>query len=55
LFRVCAPSVPHVVSRVLYLSPYVDGPMDSKVRIGIVAALLLAAAAQAASANATAA
>jgi uncharacterized membrane protein YgcG len=54
LFRVCAPSVPHVVSRVLYLSPYVDGPMDSKVRIGIVAALLLAAAAQAVSANATA-
>jgi uncharacterized membrane protein YgcG len=54
LFRVCAPSVPHVVSRKLYLSPHVDGPMDSKVRIGIVAALLLAAAAQAASANATA-
>jgi uncharacterized membrane protein YgcG len=54
VFRVCAPSVPHVVSRVLYLSPYVDGPMDSKVWIGIVAALLLAATAQAASANATA-
>jgi uncharacterized membrane protein YgcG len=54
LFRVCAPSVPHVVSRVLYLSSHVDGPMDSKVRIGIVAALLLAAAAQAASLNATA-
>jgi hypothetical protein len=54
LFRVCAPSVPHVVSRKLYLSPHVDGPMDSKVRIGIAAALLLAATAQAASANATA-
>jgi hypothetical protein len=53
VFRVCAPSVPHVVSRKLYLSPHVDGPMDSKVRIGIVAALLLAAAAQAASANAS--
>jgi hypothetical protein len=53
LFRVCAPSVPHVVSRVLYLSPHVDGPMDSKVRIGIVAALLLAATAQAASVNAS--
>jgi uncharacterized membrane protein YgcG len=53
VFRVCAPSVPHVVSRKLYLSPHVDGPMDSKVRIGIVAALLLAATAQAASANAS--
>jgi len=53
LFRVSALSVPHVVSRMLYLSPHVDGPMDSKVRIGIVAALLLAAAAQAASANAS--
>jgi len=53
LFRVCAPSVPHVVSRVLYLSPHVGRPMDSKVRIGIAAALLLAAAAQAASANAS--
>jgi uncharacterized membrane protein YgcG len=37
----------------LYLSPHVDRPMDSKVRIGIVAALLLAAAAQAASVNAS--
>lgn len=53
MFRVSALSVPHVVSRMLYLSPHVDGPMDSKVRIGIVAALLLAAAAQAASANAS--
>lgn len=57
MFRVCAPSVPHVVSRMLYLSPYVCRPMDPK-KIGagllIAAALLLAAAAQAASANATA-
>jgi uncharacterized membrane protein YgcG len=37
----------------LYLSPHVDEPMDSKVRIGMVAALLLAAAAQAASVNAS--
>ena len=54
MFRVCEPAVPHVVSRMLYLSPHVGRPMDSKVRIGIMAALLLAAAAQAASANATA-
>jgi hypothetical protein len=53
MFHVCKLSVPHPASRITFLYPHTDETMDTKVRIGIVAALLLAAAAQAASVNAS--